>query len=150
MTSICVVSKKHPRVIGATPEAISRAEQVLGRSLPLSFRAWLLRHNGQWGINAIKVFPVLDDRDQRSTWDSIVRNYEQNWRQSSSGHPATVQLLPFAEFGTGDYYCFDYSKAGVACEPSVVLWLHETGEIEHRADCFTEFVELAESGKLHE
>jgi cell wall assembly regulator SMI1 len=145
-----LVSRKHPRVIGTTPEAISRAEQALGRSLPLSFRKWLLQHNGQWGIDAIKVFPVLDDRDQRSTWDSIVRNYQQVGQQWLRIHPATEQLLPFAEFGTGDYYCFDYSQTDTTGEPPVVLWSHDTGTTEHRADCFTEFVELAESGEFHD
>jgi cell wall assembly regulator SMI1 len=149
-TSTRTVSKKHPRVIGTTADAISRAEQELGRSLPLSFRAWLLRHNGKWGINVIKVFPVLDDRDQRSTWDSIVRNYQQQWQQWLRIHPTTAPLLPFAEFGTSDYYCFDYSQPDSTGEFPVVLWSHETGDTEHRADSFTEFVTLAESGELHD
>ena len=144
------MSKKHPRVIGTTPEAISRAEQALGRALPLSFRAWLIQHNGRWGLDAIKVFPVLDDRDQRSTWDSIVRNYQEGWQQWLSIRPATAVLLPFAEFGTGDYYCFDYSHSDATGEPRVVLWSHETGETEHRADSFGEFVEIAEAGELRD
>ena len=36
------MTKKHPRVFGATDTAIDRAEQQLGRRLPQAFREWLL------------------------------------------------------------------------------------------------------------
>jgi len=144
------MSKKSPRLVETTPEAISRAEDALGRKLPLSFRAWLLRNNGRWGLDAIRVFPVLDDRDQRSTWDSIVRNYRERWQQWLRIRPGCTQLLPFAEFGTGDYYCFDYSQPDPTGELPVMLWYHETGETEHCADSFAEFVKLAESRLLND
>lgn len=141
---------KRPRVIGTTPEAISRAEQAIGHALPLSFRAWLIRNNGRYGLDAIRVFPVVDDRDRRSTWDSIVRNYRNSWQQWLRIHPTTEQLLPFAENGTGDFYCFDCSQPDSTGELPVVHWSHETGDIEGRADSFSHFVELAESSELHD
>jgi hypothetical protein len=56
-------------------------------------------------------------------------------------------LLPFAECGNGDYYCFDYSRKQANGETPVVLWSHETGEIEERAETFPEFVEKAKLGE---
>ena len=45
---------------------------------------------------------------------SIVRNYNENWlawlENFEDAEMSFKHLLPFAEFGTGDYYCFDYSK----------------------------------------
>lgn len=64
------------RVIGTTNESLDRAEGELGRRLPPSYREWLLENNGRY-LDAIRVFPVLDDRDVRTTWDSIVRNFEE-------------------------------------------------------------------------
>jgi hypothetical protein len=50
-------------------------------------------------------------------------------------------LLPFSEFGTGDYYCFDYSEINSKEEIPVVLWSHETGKTEFRSANFEEFLE---------
>lgn len=132
-----------PRVIGTTRKAIRAAEAELGRDLPESFSAWLLANNGK-AIGALVVFPVQDPRDPRKTWDSIVRRFNEDWRESKENCPDTLvayhDLLPFAEFGTGDYYCFDYRTLGSAGEPIVVLWSHETGRISPVADSFGAFV----------
>jgi len=66
---------KYPRVIGTTIEAISQAEAAVGFHFPASFRSWLLDNNGL-GIEAIRIFPVFDERDPRTTWGSIVREHE--------------------------------------------------------------------------
>jgi hypothetical protein len=136
------MSNKRPRIIGTTPETIARAEKAIGRLFPQSFRAWLTKNNGRWGLDAIRVFPVLDDRDPRSTWDSIDRQFHERWKQWRNIHAESdlSHLLPFAEFGTGDYYCFDYSKTDSTGESPVVLWSHETGETEERADSYGAFV----------
>ncbi len=55
-------------------------------------------------------------------------------------------LLPFADFGTGDYYCFDYEGVPSDQEPPVVHWSHETGETEPRATSFRDFVVKATAG----
>lgn len=146
------MSRKRPRVIGTTPEAIARAEQALGRPLPQSFRAWLMQNNGRWGCGAIRVFPVLDDRDPRSTWDSIERKFRESWLKWREIHTDSdlSSLLPFAEFGTGDFYCFDYSRTDCTGEQPVVLWSHETGDTEDRADTFGEFVTAVEEREIHD
>jgi hypothetical protein len=59
-------------------------------------------------------------------------------------------LLPFAEFGTGDYYCFDYGREGPAGERPVVRWSHDTGETEDRAASFAEFVAKVEAGEFQD
>jgi hypothetical protein len=145
------MSSKHSRVIGTTYEALQRAEHELGRPLPLSFREWLLTNNGL-GIESVHVYPVLDDRDPRKTWDSIVRNYQVGWEawlENFEGQRNTfASLLPFADFGTGDYYCFDCSRMGENGEPPVVLWSHETGELQPRGGSFPEFTERLLRGEF--
>ena len=53
-----------------------------------------------------------------------------------------ASLLPFAQFGTGDYYCFDYAQTGRTGEPVVVLWSHETGATSTVAPDFAAFLVL--------
>jgi cell wall assembly regulator SMI1 len=134
--------KKHPRVFGTTEGAIARAEQQLGRRLPPTFRAWLMVNNGR-NLEYVNIFPVLDDRDPRMTSDSIVQNVTRNWaswlRNFEDEARDFSALLPFGDFGTGDYYCFDYSQDSI--EPPVVRWSHETGETEPRSSTFTQFVD---------
>jgi len=131
------------RVIGTTIDAIHAAETELRRTLPKSFSDWLLDNNGR-ALGALAVFPVFDARDPRKTWESIVRRFQgdwQEWQDNFSGSTIDFsQLLPFAEFGTGDYYCFDYGTLGSTGEPVVVLWSHETGRASAVADSFAAFL----------
>jgi len=131
------------RVIGTTLSAIASAEKELNRTFPTSFSRWLLANNGR-SLGGLVVFPVFDSRDPRKTWDSIVRNYTagwQAWLENFSQSPERfAPLLPFAEFGTGDYYCFDYDARGASGEPAVVLWDHETGSARRVADDFEQWL----------
>jgi len=140
--------QKVRRVIGTTEEAIARAESQLPHPLPSAFREWLKQNNGL-GLKSVTMFPVLDDRDPRKTWDSIVRQFGQ-WKSYAETIDApahiTSNLLPFAEYGTGDYYCFEYRPASQ--EPAVVRWSHETGETEPRATSFSEFIAKLASGEF--
>ncbi len=147
------MSKKRPRVFGTTEQAITIAEESVNFRFPPSFRSWLLENNGLdlQGIDSI--YPVYDERDPRSTSDSIVRNYQVGWAQwinnfEGYGEPFNFEhLLPFAEVGNGDCYCFDYSRLEADGETPIVLWSHETGETDDRATTFSEFVEKAGDGK---
>lgn len=131
------------RVIGTSSTEIQAAEAALHLQFPQSFADWLLINNGK-SLGALNVFPVFDGRDPRKTWDSIVRNFEGTWAEwlknfSDDGRNFS-SLLPFAQFGTGDFYCFDYLKIGSAGEPVVVFWSHETGESKVVADSFADFL----------
>jgi SMI1-KNR4 cell-wall len=141
---------KHARVIGTTEAALVRAEQHLGKALPSSFRQWLRANNGL-GLRSASIFPVLDDGDPRKTWDSMLRQ-EGQFRSYAMDigvpHEATQTLLPFASFGTGDYYCFDYSRVGILGEPTVVLWSHEDGTTRPRGDSFTDFAARLTGGEF--
>lgn len=137
------MATKHKRVIGTTPEAIEKAEAELGCILPPSFRVWLLENNGL-SLEGVSIFPVLDERDVRKTWDSIVRQYDNGqWYpeyfedEGMSGS----HLIPFGDHGSGDYYCFDYSRQREDGEVPVVWLSHETGEYEDRGETFAEFVQ---------
>ena len=131
--------------IGTSLAAITAAEQTLGRPLPASYVQWLLENNGR-ALGALNVFPVYDANCARKTWESITRHYNTSWKEwlENAGAAASdaSALLPFAQFGTGDYYCFDYAQTGPAGEPVVVLWSHETGATSPVAPDFTAFLAL--------
>ena len=130
--------------IGTTLGAIAAAEQALGRQLPASFAQWLLVNNGR-ALGALSVFPVYDADHARKTWESITRHYDTNWQEwlehTGAGDEAHA-LLPFAQFGTGDYCCFHYAQTGPSGEPVVVLWSHETGTTTAVAPDFASFLAL--------
>ena len=129
--------------IGTSPAAIAAAEQALARALPPSYVAWLLENNGR-ALGALCVFPVYDAANARKTWESISRHYNTDWQEwlaHADGDNAAA-LLPFAQFGTGDYYCFDYAQTGPSGEPVVVLWSHETGAATMVAPDFAAFLAL--------
>ncbi len=130
--------------IGTSLAAIAAAEQALGRTLPASYVQWLLPNNGR-ALGALSVFPVYDEANARKTWESIARHYNTSWQEwlehVDGGNDAST-LLPFAQFGTGDYYCFDYAQTGPSGEPVVVLWSHETGATSTVAPDFAAFLAL--------
>ena len=130
--------------IGTSLAAIAAAEQALGRTLPASYVQWSLPYNGR-ALGALSVFPVYDEANARKTWESIARHYNTSWQEwlehVDGGNDAST-LLPFAQFGTGDYYCFDYAQTGPSGEPVVVLWSHETGATSTVAPDFAAFLAL--------
>lgn len=109
------MGRRAPRVFGTTEDCIRKTEDALGRALPQSFRAWLLSHNGK-GLKGVTVFPVVDERDPQTTLESIEGQYKEGWstwlENFEEEDLSFDHLLPFAEFGTGDYYCFDYGREG--------------------------------------
>ena len=129
--------------IGTTPDAITAAEQALGRGLPASYVQWLLVNNGR-ALGALSIFPVYDAANARKTWESIERHYRTDWQEwlENTDDGDAASLLPFAQFGTGDYYCFDYAQTGPSGEPVVVLWSHETGAATTVAPDFASFLIL--------
>lgn len=141
------MSNKRPRIIGTTVNAITKAESQLNFKFPPSFRKWLIANNGL-GIKDITVFPVFDERDPRKTCDSIVREYNVNWLAwlKNFEDRSFEHLLPFANFGTGDYYCFDYNQIDSNGDTQVVHWSHETGKTEFRGNSFEDFLEKFERG----
>lgn len=145
------MSGRTPRIIGATEEAIQTAEHQLGRAFPPSYRSWLLKNNGM-AIDVVDLFPVFDARDPRKTWDSIVRNYQGNWQEwlenvADWGFDSG-DLLPIGTYGNGDYCCLDYSRIREDGEVPVVLWSHETGDTESRADDFADFLVRLDRGEF--
>jgi hypothetical protein len=132
---------KRSRVIGTSEEAIKKEESSLNRNLPPSFREWLLKNNGL-DIEGVHIYPIRDERDVRKTWESLTHNLENGWaawlENFEEEEMDFSHLLPFADYGTGDYYCFDYSSISDSGECPIVRWSHETGETEFRANDFTE------------
>ena len=145
------MSSKRHRVLGTTEDAIVKAEAALGRTFPPSFRAWLLQNNGH-SIEGVTIFPVFDQRDPRMTWDSIDRRFREGWAgwlaNFDDEQRDFTHLLPFADYGTGDYYCFDYSRLDSRIEAQIVRWSHETGETDDRATSFPEFVTKVQAGEF--
>ena len=142
---------KRNRVIGTTAETIAKEEDLLGRNLSESFRSWLLQNNGL-DIEGVHIYPARDERDIRKTWESLAYNYENGWaawlENFADDEIDFSHLLPFADIGTGDYYCFDHSGEKDNGEVPVVIWLHETGQTEFRAKDFNEFEKKVRSGEF--
>jgi cell wall assembly regulator SMI1 len=138
---------KKRRVTGTTEEAICRTETELKRQLPPSIRDWYLMNNGRY-LEGVRILPIPDERDIPNTWDSIVRHNTEFWPDENFEDEDMEfdHLLPFAKFGTGDYYCFDYSQEQPDGEYPVVLWSHETGETEFRAHSFSDFEAKVQAG----
>ena len=142
---------KRSRVIGTTEEKIKKEEASLNRDLPPSFRKWLLENNGL-DIEGVHIYPIRDERDVRKTWESLTYNLENGWAAWLDNFEEEEMhfshLLPFADYGTGDYYCFDYSSINNVGECPVVRWSHETGETELRAKNYSEFTEKVLAGEF--
>lgn len=141
------------RVIGTTEDRIAETEHRLKRRLPPSYRDWILENNGK-EIDIVRLFPVFDDRDARKTWDSIVRNYEGNWKEwlenvADWGFESS-HLLPIGTYNNGDFCCLDYSEIGPDGEVPVILWSHETGDTEPKATSFGEFLMKLGSGAYYD
>ena len=145
------MSGRTPRVIGTTEGCIEEAEQRLGRRFPPSYRQWVLENNGR-GIEIVRLFPIFDGRDPRKTWDSVVRNFEDNWKEwlenvADWGFDSSM-LLPIGSYSNGDFCCLDYGQSSPGSEVPVVLWSHETGNTEPRGISFSEFLQKLESGEF--
>jgi cell wall assembly regulator SMI1 len=144
---------KRKRIIGTTNEAILKTETNLGFKFSESFKDWLIENNGK-GIEDINIFPIFDQRDPRKTWDSIERQYEV-WRDyvndcfTAEESESFKELLPFAEFGTGDYFCFDYSQTS-SKEIPIVFWSHEGEKIKQISKSFNEFILKTQNGDFVE
>lgn len=136
---------KKIRIIGTSMHEISTTESIIGFSLPNDFISWLLINNGK-DLGRFRIFPVFDARDPRKTWDSIDRNWKTSWidwlSHFDDGDKSKSELLPFADFGTGDYICFDYSKESEDGKFMVAVWSHETNNRKYIANSFSEFIEL--------
>lgn len=134
------------RIIGTVEEAVAIEEGLLGRKLPASFRAWLLDNNGV-DLGEVHIYPVRDERDTRKTWESLAYNLQHEWADSIRPFKQTIyaHLLPFADAGMGDFYCFDYSVAVPDREQPVVLWSHRSGDVVDFSDDFEAFKLALES-----
>lgn len=107
----------------------------------------------QWAefLEDVWIFPIYDERDPRKTWDSIVRQYDAGQWGGEVFEDEGMDfrhLLPFASYGTGDYYCFDFSRKQSDGEAPVVRWSHETGETEDRGETFFDFCQRLGRGEF--
>jgi len=94
--------------------------------------------------------PVRDERDTRKTWESLSYLLRNEWAEALKKFKRTTysHLLPFADFGTADYYCFDYSVPEKMSEQPIVLCSHETGEVKFCAGNFRVFVKKIHGGVI--
>ena len=111
---------KCSRILRTSNEACITKEVMLGRRLPEAFRKWLLSNNGR-GLVGLHVFPVLEPSDERKTWNSLARNQDWRYLDGEAALPGPRPLLTFAEYGTGDTYCFDYRSELVERDPRLFV-----------------------------
>ncbi len=109
------------------------AEARLGRSLPLSLRARLLRDNGggiQCDGDEWQLFPIWDPTDRRTIRKTTTHLVAESHRAATRWPRFPVGAIAIAENGTGDLLVL---RSG---GDQIELWLHETGQVL-RADDLT-------------
>ena len=136
-------------IIGTVEATISIEEAELGRKLPDSFRLWLLEINGS-NLADLHIYSVRDERDTRKTWNSLAHYLHGEWASQLKkfDHAIFAHLLPFADYGLEDHYCFDYSQRLQKDEPSVVRCSGANGVTQTIAESFDEFSRKVVSGDL--
>jgi hypothetical protein len=119
---------------------VQRAEETLGRKLSLSYVAQMCRSNGgeidtdddNWNL-----YPILDDSDRqplKRTCNDIVRetNLARQWQNFPSG------ALAIGSNGSGDQLVMLADPSSNCFSDTIYWWDHETGELNHVADDFSE------------
>ena len=112
---------------------IERLERQLKINLPDDYKEQIGSINGQGYTNSyvphksLGEIPYsrnvsLNKRDKYNIYDIYGKVIEDK------------RYFPFANTGTGNYYCFDLHKN------NVVLWLHETETIVYLCDTFSELM----------
>lgn len=114
------------------------AEKALGATLPVSYRNSVLRENGgefeakedEW-----QQYPITDTTDRKRL--SRTANHIIKETESCRGWPNFPEhALAIAGNGGGDQLIL--LKNGALFEPTVYLWLHDTGQLIKIADDFSE------------
>lgn len=114
----------------ATPEEIVNAESSLGCKLPEEYSRFVKIFGGGY-FGFTNVFSP-----KRGFWSIVDRNYEL---------PKDFRFVAFSDNGVGDLYGFRVIDS--ICESSIVLFDHETSEIESTE--FTNLFEYLVSVGLH-
>ena len=117
-----------------TPADLDQVERDLGISLPADYKAQIGPINGGALRNACVRVPELGEI-------SYSRNVPLH-PEAKAGiydlvhifNKESINLLPFASVGNGDYFCFSLT------DHTVVLYLHETGTAIYVCDSFTQLL----------
>jgi hypothetical protein len=117
---------------------IVAAEEKLGAKLPYSYRQAMMKGNGgtvDAEGDAWHLYPILDTSDRkrlkRSCSDIL---YETRCMRDWQGWPQNA--LAIASNGTSDQLVL--LKEGRQYDPSVYVWLHDTGELVEVAEVFSD------------
>jgi len=119
-------------------------EETAGYLFPQEFRDVVKEYNGgspekttfdtnvseECDFNNLLSF---NKNDADSIWNLVDRNTTKKQKWSVEGLP--WKYIPFARDSFGDYICFDRSNN------HIVLWDHETDEVEEAATDFLSFLE---------
>lgn len=114
---------------------VDRLETDFGIKLPKDYKQQILSINGKSYANVyiphkkLKEIPYsrnvsLNKRDRYNIYDIYGKVIED------------TRYFPFANTGSGNYFCFDLKKN------QVVLWIHETDDIIYICDTFTKFQKM--------
>ena len=136
---------KYRRIIGTTRVFIEREEKQLGRKLPTDFVNWIMENNTR-SLGGLTIHPIRDDRNLRQSWDSIAKVYEKWSNNDSIPEQVRNSKIPFADYGTGDVFCFDSSPD--AENSAIFLWPHEHDDTLKFVNCFSEFIDIVEANLL--
>ena len=119
---------------------VQRAEEKLGRKLPLGYVVRMCRDNGgavHTQIDDFCLYPVFDDSDTtrlKRTCSDIVR--ETLSARRSPGFPSDAVAI--GDNGGGDKLILLPDKTGDRLSDSIYWWDHETDEVTLVADDFAD------------
>ena len=121
-------------------QLVKRAEEKLGRKLPLDYVVRVRRENGgevAAGPDTWNLYPIFDDSDRnrlKRTCNDIVRE-TLSAREWADFPPDAVAI---ASNGGGDQLVFVADPTSDRFRDEVYWWDHETGELHKVADTFEE------------
>jgi SMI1 / KNR4 family (SUKH-1) len=122
-------------------QLVKRAEDKLGRKLPLGYVGKMCQHNGgevECGSDSWNLHPIFDDSDKKRlkrTCNDIVRETKVA-RELTPDFPPSALVI--GANGGGDLLVFVADSGSDHYGDSVYLWSHETGELNKVADDFAE------------
>ncbi|ODS37091.1 MAG: hypothetical protein A7316_02185 [Candidatus Altiarchaeales archaeon WOR_SM1_86-2] len=108
---------------GANIEEIKEAEKILGVKLPESYKRFLQDFNGG-GIGHFVICGIGEDHPDYQGMNIVKLTLELR-NDYRPNYYIPNNLIPFYDYGNGDYDCFDTNKFEEG-ECPVVVWNHET------------------------
>jgi|GEM_PF-210814 len=140
------------QVESATSDALQYLEETIGYSIPNAFRAELLSHGGEHGLDFGNGYEGLDLDSIASIWKGLEGLYREGsfersipheldisngWIQHTWWHPGWI---PFASDSCGNLICIDLEPCLNGTYGQVIVWENNGGPVGPIASSFLHFL----------